>query len=62
VLELFDRLAKLTVATDQLKFTPLRPGEIYKSHLSGRKAMEILGWQSTVPIAEGLRHTVKLSG
>jgi len=59
VLELFEHLAQLTAAKSQPKFAPLRPGEICKIYLSGRKAREILGWAPAVRIDEGLRHTVE---
>jgi UDP-glucose 4-epimerase len=59
VLELFDHLTKLTGAKDRPKFAPLRPGEINKIYLSGRKAKEILGWQPSVSVEEGLRRTVE---
>jgi UDP-glucose 4-epimerase len=58
VLELFAHLSKLTGANVQPKFAPLRPGEIQKIYLSGRKAGKLLGWKPAASVEEGLRRTV----
>ncbi len=37
---------------------PAKPGEVSRIFLDARRAKEKLGWESTVPIDEGLRRTV----
>jgi UDP-glucose 4-epimerase len=59
VRELFDHLKSLIGFKGEPKSAPLRPGEIYKIYLSGRKANRVLGWQPTVALQEGLRQTVE---
>ena len=59
VLELFEHLKKLAGFADQPKFAPLRPGEIHRIYLSGRKAKQVLGWEPAVSLEEGLRRTVE---
>lgn len=59
VLELYEHLATLTGVKSQPKSAPLRPGEIYKIYLSGRRAKQILGWSPAVSVGEGLRRTVE---
>ena len=58
VLELCELLQRLTGFTGAPQFAPPRLGEIQQIYLSGRKAREILGWQPTVNLAEGMRQTV----
>ncbi len=38
---------------------PPRPGDLRSSIVSHRKATEVLGWQPTVSLAEGLRQTIE---
>ncbi len=38
---------------------PDKPGEVYKIYLDASKAKRELGWAPTVPLAEGIQHTVK---
>ena len=59
VRELFDHLKSLIGFKGEPKSAPVRPGEIYKIYLSGRKANRVLGWQPTVALQEGLRQTVE---
>ena len=58
VLELCELLQRLTGFAGAPQFAPARLGEIQQIYLSGRKAREILGWQPTVNLAEGMRQTV----
>jgi len=58
VLELSEHLKRLTGFAGAPEFAPPRLGEIQQIYLSGRKAGEILGWQATVNLAEGMRRTV----
>jgi UDP-glucose 4-epimerase len=37
---------------------PDKPGEVYKIYLDASKAKRELGWQATVPLAEGIHRTV----
>jgi len=37
---------------------PEKPGEVYKIYLDASKAQRELGWQATVPLAEGIHRTV----
>lgn len=59
VQELFDHLKALTGFKGESKPAPLRPGEIYKIYLSGRKAKSVLGWEPVIPLQQGLRQTVE---
>jgi UDP-glucose 4-epimerase len=56
--ELYEHVARLTGFRAVPRFEPLRPGEIHKIYLSGRKAAAVLGWRPTVGVAEGLERTV----
>jgi UDP-glucose 4-epimerase len=38
---------------------PARPGDLRSSIVSYRKASEYLGWQPTVPLADGVRQTIE---
>lgn len=37
---------------------PIRQGEIEKSVLDNEKATNVLGWQATQPLKEGLKETI----
>lgn len=56
--ELYGRLAELTGT----RFDPIhagaRPGELQRIVVDPSKAGRILGWSPTVPLEEGLKHTV----
>ena len=41
----------------QPEFAPPRTGEIDRSSLDATRARELLGWEASTPIAEGLRLT-----
>ena len=56
--ELYGRLAELTGT----RFDPIhagaRPGELQRIVVDASKAGRVLGWSPTVPLEEGLKHTV----
>lgn len=56
--ELYSRLAELT----QTRFDPIyagaRPGELQRIVVDPSKAGSVLGWSPTIPLEEGLKHTV----
>jgi len=58
VMELYRRIAELTGFTGDPALAPLRRGEIEKIFLTGEKAFEVLGWQATTSVADGLARTV----
>ena len=59
VLDLYRHLQRILGFQAEPKFAPLRPGEIYRIYLSGRKAKQLLGWQPTVSVEDGLTRTVE---
>ncbi len=58
VRELFEHLQRSTGFNGEPKLAPPRLGEIHRIYLSGRKARQVLGWQPTVDLAEGVRRRV----
>jgi UDP-glucose 4-epimerase len=58
VLELCERIQKLTDFRGEPQFAPARPGEIFQVYLSGKKAMQALGWSPAVSLDNGLEQTV----
>lgn len=56
--ELYSRLAELTQARFDPIYAPGRPGELQRIVVDPSKAGAVLGWAPTVPLAEGLKHTV----
>jgi UDP-glucose 4-epimerase len=59
VQDLFDHLKGMIGFKGKPNSAPLRPGEINKIYLSGRKAKRTLGWEPKVGLPEGLRQTVE---
>jgi len=58
VLDIVGRLSQLNgPQTPQPEFAPARLGEIDRSCLDATRAREVLGWNSSTPIAEGLALT-----
>ena len=58
VLELVRRAATLHGPdAPEPEFAPARLGEIDRSCLDATRARELLGWQASTPIADGLRLT-----
>lgn len=56
---LYSLLAQAAGTSKPAVRAPGRPGEQLRSCVDNRRAREILGWQPTVEIAEGLRRTVE---
>lgn len=56
--QMFDILAKLLGYQREPVFTEVRPGEIDRICLDATKAKAKLGWQTRIPLKEGLRTTV----
>jgi UDP-glucose 4-epimerase len=57
--EIFKALSALTGNTLEPFREPLRPGEIHRICLSGKKAKDTLAWEPKVPLEEGLRRLVE---
>ena len=55
---IFQETRKLLAPTMPEVHGPPMPGEQVRSVLSYEKAKSILGWEPTVPLVEGLKHTV----
>lgn len=58
VKELYGRLAELTGTRFDPIYAGARPGELQRIVVDPSKAGQILGWSPTVPLEEGLKHTV----
>lgn len=58
VKELYGRLAELTGTRFDPIYAGARPGELQRIVVDASKAGQILGWSPTVPLEEGLKHTV----
>lgn len=56
--DLFHRLAALTASRYEPIYAAARPGDIRRIALDPTKARDLLGWRSTTPLDEGLKHTV----
>ena len=59
VLDLLDALNKIMQLSIPPAFKPPRPGDVRRTLADPSKAMRLLGWNGTVPFAEGLRRTVE---
>ena len=55
---IFEEIKNLLAPTTPEIHGPSMPGEQLRSVLSFDKAKSILGWEPTVSLAEGLKHTV----
>ncbi|MCA9115276.1 MAG: NAD-dependent epimerase/dehydratase family protein [Planctomycetaceae bacterium] len=51
-----------TVTIPEPAHGPHRAGDLQSSLVSSRRLSELLGWQATVPLNEGLQHTVRWFG
>jgi UDP-glucuronate decarboxylase len=58
IIELAQKILSLTQSTAQLVFRPLPPDDPVKRRPDISRAVEILGWQPTVPLNSGLQETV----
>jgi UDP-glucose 4-epimerase len=56
--EIYEGLSSLTGNKVEPVREPLRPGEIHRICISGAKAKEVLGWEPTVSLEEGLARLV----
>ena len=57
--EIFAKLSTLTGNKVEPRREPLRPGEIHRICISGKKAEEVLGWEPKVKFEEGLARLVE---
>lgn len=57
VMELFNHLKEILGVDMEPKLEPLRAGEVHSIYTTGDKAAEILGWEATVNVREGLAQT-----
>jgi UDP-glucose 4-epimerase len=57
--QIYELLARLLNFPKPPRFSPARPGEIYKVYLDPTKAERVLGWKAKVSFEEGLRRTVE---
>jgi UDP-glucose 4-epimerase len=58
VLDIFEALKSVTGYGLDPIFAPPRLGEVYQIYLTGGLALQLLGWQPTVTLQDGLRQTV----
>jgi UDP-glucose 4-epimerase len=56
--DLHERLAELTEASFDPVYADARPGELQRIYVDIAKASEVLGWEPTVSLDEGLKQTV----
>jgi UDP-glucose 4-epimerase len=56
--ELYARLADLARPEREPVYAPPRSGELQRIVIDPTKAASVLGWKPTVPLEEGLRHTL----
>lgn len=57
ILELIDRLGRISGKTPRAAFEAARPGEIRRSLLAADKIHDVLGWRAAVDLDEGLART-----
>jgi UDP-glucose 4-epimerase len=57
--QLFQHLAELTGFAEQPIYAPGLPGEVFKIYVTYDRARQVLGWEPTVALSEGLRRTVE---
>lgn len=58
VREIFDTLKAVLSFPDDPILKDLRPGEVHQIYITGDRAREVLGWEPSVGIREGLEQTV----
>ena len=59
ILELAEKVIRLTGSRSQLVFKPLPPDDPKQRQPDIRLAKEKLGWQPNIPLEEGLKHTIE---
>jgi UDP-glucose 4-epimerase len=57
--QLFHHLKSLTGSSADERHAPAKVGEQMRSVISSKKIKEVLGWQPTVNLEDGLRTTVE---
>jgi UDP-glucuronate decarboxylase len=58
ILELAEKILAMTGSPAKLVFRPLPPDDPVKRRPDITRAREILGWQPTVPLTQGLKETI----
>jgi UDP-glucose 4-epimerase len=58
LLDLLEELSEMTPHPPDVRFSPARPGDIYRSIGSPVKAQADLGFRATTSLADGLRETI----
>jgi len=56
--DLFFQLAEEIGFSEQPIYAPPLPGEVFKIYVTNQRAREVLGWEPTVDLNEGLKRTV----
>jgi UDP-glucose 4-epimerase len=59
---IFDEIAKNIGFTGKPIYAPHRTGEIYKTALSAKKALAVLGWKPTITFAKGIKRHIRETG
>lgn len=57
--QIFDGLKKVTQYPLEANYGPAKAGETFKIYLDATRAGQVLGWEPTIPLEEGLRKTVE---
>lgn len=58
VTDLHAKLMKLSGSDYEPEYASARPGELYRTRVSNKKAAEVLGWEPRIGLDEGLAQTV----
>jgi UDP-glucose 4-epimerase len=59
---IFNEVAKNTGFTGKPIYAPYRTGEVYKTSLSSKKALAVIGWKPSISFAEGVKRHVRETG
>lgn len=59
---IFDELAKNLGFKGAPLYAPYRPGEVYKTSLSPKKAFKVIGWEPKIPFPLGVKRHIKETG
>ena len=57
--DLFAHLAELTGFSEQPIYADALPGEVFKIYVTYARAQQVLGWEPTVMLQEGLSRVVE---